>query len=467
MKKITLFVLTAFILFSCNKEKTVAISGKIVNPLDENVVIQINYLDQSDTIALAEDGTFSTKIDVADEYLGALKNGNFRLPVYFVPGASINIEMDIDELKNKNSSGVKITGEGSEPTAFMFRLKDKGIKEGVRELLKMQVDSFDMKMDNAIKTSNDAIENFQKENNPSAKFIESVQLMQKISFAWNYKYFINYHHRSAPQDTLPIPDYFQEYVDEIPVDDYEKCKEIPEYQSWVTSHLQAKIQKTLSADSTLNYKTIAFAEKNIDEIIALDAPVDIKDIIGYRLVSSYSYKPDSIKAVYKARYKELIKKQKYIDNFENIIAAIEKTKPGSVAPTFNYPDINGNMVSSESLKGKVIYIDVWATWCGPCKGEIPYLKKLEEELRDKPIAFVSISVDEDKKAWEKMVKEKDMHGYQLYAKEAWDASIVKDYAIRGIPNFMIIDKEGIIVESNASRPSTPTTKEKLLKLAEQ
>ncbi len=467
MKKIALSILIVFVLFSCSNEKSATISGKITNPLDENVVIQINYLDRTDTIALAEDGTFSAKIEVTDEYLGTFKNGNFRLPVYLVPGASINIELDIDELKNKNSTGAKITGNGSEPTALMFELKNKGLTDGIMVLLKMPVDSFTVKMDEAINARNEAIEKFQEQNTTSAKFLKEIRLMQRIDFAQNYKYFIDFHHRYAPQDTLPIPDSFQEYVDEIPVDDYELCKEIPEYRYWVISHLQSEISKTLSADTTINYKMAVYAEKNINEIIALNAPVEIKDEIGYRLVLSYSFKPDSIQKVYKARYKELIKNQNYIDKFEKTLAAIEKTKPGSVAPSFNYPDINGNMVSSESLKGKVIYIDVWATWCGPCKGEIPHLKKMEEELRDKEIAFVSISVDEDKEAWEKMVKEKELAGYQLYAKEAWETDIIKNYAIRGIPRFIIVDKEGKIVEANASRPSNEKTKAKLLELEKQ
>ncbi len=87
-----------------------------------------------------------------------------------------------------------------------------------------------------------------------------------------------------------------------------------------------------------------------------------------------------------------------------------------------------------------------------------------EPLHAEDIAFVSISVDEDKAAWETMVAEKELGGYQLFAPSAWESSIVKDYAIRGIPRFIIIDKDGKLVAANASRPSNVETKSKLVKL---
>jgi thiol-disulfide isomerase/thioredoxin len=178
-------------------------------------------------------------------------------------------------------------------------------------------------------------------------------------------------------------------------------------------------------------------------------------------------RPDSLRQVYRARYSDVVKNPEYVEEFEKIAEAREKLKPGSMASSFNYPDINGEMVSLESFRGKVVYVDVWATWCGPCIAEFPYLKELQNELKNKEIAFVSISIDseKDKEAWEKMVEEKEPGGYHLYAEGEWESKIAKDYVIRGIPYFIIIDKEGKLVEVFATRPSDPETKEKLINLA--
>ncbi|VAW24000.1 hypothetical protein MNBD_BACTEROID04-1687, partial [hydrothermal vent metagenome] len=121
----------------------------------------------------------------------------------------------------------------------------------------------------------------------------------------------------------------------------------------------------------------------------------------------------------------------------------------------NYENFAGGTTSLDDLKGKFVYVDVWATWCGPCKREIPYLKELEGKYRGKKIEFVSISVDKsaDHDKWQKMVKEKELKGIQLFSDKDWDSDFVKEYLIKGIPRFILIDPNGNIVNSNAPRPS--------------
>ena len=105
------------------------------------------------------------------------------------------------------------------------------------------------------------------------------------------------------------------------------------------------------------------------------------------------------------------------------------------------------------FRGKFVYIDVWATWCGPCRAELPHLEKLQEHFRENEnIVFVSVSVDNTKDPWEKMVKEKKLKGVQLFAKGR-KSSISKEYMINSIPRFLLIDTDGKIIDSNAPRPS--------------
>ena len=131
---------------------------------------------------------------------------------------------------------------------------------------------------------------------------------------------------------------------------------------------------------------------------------------------------------------------------------------GKPSPKFNYPDINGKNISLENLKGKYVYIDVWATWCGPCKVQIPYLKEIEEAYKDKNIAFVGLSIDtqDNKEKWKKMVDERDLNGYQLLADNDWKSTFIEEYKISGIPRFILIDPEGNIVSADAPRPSEPS-----------
>lgn len=135
-------------------------------------------------------------------------------------------------------------------------------------------------------------------------------------------------------------------------------------------------------------------------------------------------------------------------------AAREKWNLASVgkpSPDFKGVDVNGKEYTLADFRGKYVYIDVWATWCGPCRQEIPYLKKLDEDYKDAQIVFLSLSVDQDKAKWEKMVKEQSMSGVQLHIGQ--NSSFQQAYKIEGIPHFILLDREGRIIDKKMSRPS--------------
>ena len=127
-------------------------------------------------------------------------------------------------------------------------------------------------------------------------------------------------------------------------------------------------------------------------------------------------------------------------------------KPGEMAIGFTYPNKDSVEFSLADFSGKLVYVDVWATWCGPCKAEIPSLQKLEGEYHDKNITFLSVSVDEDRQAWVDMVINDQLGGVQLWA-DGW-SQITKDYAIFGIPRFMLFDQDGKVISTDAPRPSS-------------
>ena len=150
--------------------------------------------------------------------------------------------------------------------------------------------------------------------------------------------------------------------------------------------------------------------------------------------------------------------------FKNNYNSNKKIAKGRPSPKFeNYIDIKGGKKSLDSFKGKYVYIDVWATWCGPCIREIPALDKLEKEYHSKNIAFVSISTDESRrsggsweaaeKKWSNFVKNRNMSGIQLWSGK--DTRFQQEYQINGIPRFILIDPQGNIVDANAPRPSDP------------
>lgn len=144
--------------------------------------------------------------------------------------------------------------------------------------------------------------------------------------------------------------------------------------------------------------------------------------------------------------------------YKSQIESWDKTKNGKMAPDVTLTDIYGNQINLSSLKGKLTFIDVWATWCGPCKSEIPFMKELVEHFKDNDkVQFVSISVDENVKAWKEMI-ERDKPQWAQYNINGETSKMFKnDWGITGIPRFILIDKEGRIISSDTTRPSDENT----------
>ena len=151
-----------------------------------------------------------------------------------------------------------------------------------------------------------------------------------------------------------------------------------------------------------------------------------------------------------------IKEEKIRQVVQDIYDQSERLASGKPSPVFNnYENAKGGTTSLSDLKGKFVYVDVWATWCRPCIGEIPVLKELQNKFKGKNIEFVSISVDENREAWLKMIKEKELKGVQLLSDKSFDSQFVREYGITEIPVFILLDKEGKIINANAPRPSDP------------
>jgi len=136
---------------------------------------------------------------------------------------------------------------------------------------------------------------------------------------------------------------------------------------------------------------------------------------------------------------------------------------GKSAYDFSLPDTTGKMVSMKDFKGKVVLIDVWATWCGPCKAQFPFLKAIEEEYHDnKNIVFVGVSLDkaEVKQKWLDLIKKEQLQGVQLL--DDWGKAFGRKYQLNAIPRFLLIDKQGKWIEIRCPLPEAKENLKKYL-----
>lgn len=146
------------------------------------------------------------------------------------------------------------------------------------------------------------------------------------------------------------------------------------------------------------------------------------------------------------------------DQFAEKVAQLRANSAGKqktdrpAAFDFTLHDAEGKAYRLADFKGKILFIDFWASWCAPCKAQIPHIKELEKTYAGKDIVFASVSLDVSKPAWLKAVNDENLHGTVLYAEGAFKNPFPVHYGIQAIPRFMLIDANGKVISDNMPKP---------------
>ncbi len=436
LKKSIFAILVVALAVSCNGKKDVnyaLISGKITNPNGNVMITEIGKVVKK--IAVAEDGTFKDTIFNAEGYYD-LVHSRERTAVYLKNGYDVKLTLDTKEFDET----ITYTGEGAKQNNYLakkFLIEEE--LGGVRALFALKEDAFLEKV-NSVKTK------LEKElKGVDSDFAKSEQKKSKYENAVKLLNYQRYHSILTNNKDFKVSEKFPNAVEGIDLKNEEDFKKYDSYKQLVLNSFYNEMSKETDK------------EKALVEKIGKMKEGEIKKTLIASLARSIDNASERNQKVYDAVMK-LSKDEKLKNDLKAKMDKFKKLVKGNPSPIFeNYENYKGGKTSLKDFKGKFVYIDVWATWCGPCKREIPFMKKVEEKYHGKKIAFVSISVDDLKKkdAWKEMVKEKGMAGVQLFADKSFGSDFVKDYGINGIPRFIFLDKKGNIIDADAPRPSDP------------
>lgn len=477
MKKVlaSLFIFLCFGNYvSAQKAKLqpLIIQGKITNSPER--MLKIFFEDENDkllmdTIKLNDAGEFYLKtFKIKKAQRTSIQQNSTQLNGIFVaPGYNLTITGDGSNFLSLFKSK-KISGIGSESNQYRIKIDSiYAVKMDTTQWYSLDLKALLLYIKKK-KVIEDSVVNVVFNRKPIhdkyfgffKKMIqidnESLQLYYLLEHITMNKY--SYEKMtSLVKENMP-----ERFLSGISKDEYLTSKD---YKTWLLGdYINYTKQMDKTKDSTLAKKT-NYELTKINEVYK----GRVKDFYLYKVINSNISGSSSIENLNSTKkriepYFISLKNDAYKKDLTDAFSEKEKQlillQIGKPAPKFTVSGSNGKVYELNNFKGKVIYIDLWASWCIPCREEIPSFKKLYSKYKDNgKIAFIGIAVSDGEKEWRKAIAEDKPDWLQLYDK---DGVVSKSYVANSIPKYILIDKNGNIVNFDAPRPSSVEEIEKLI-----
>ncbi len=498
MQRIYLFLLLA-IPFTAFSQRTTTLSGKISGDVDK-VILSYAALDIGEEGVKKEiplnGGAFTTDLKIEQPEVVLLEAGQKKFNVYLEPTAHLKLDFDGATMDGKIMYEGQLQKENYfytlYQTIFRSELDENFMKQSA---LKTAVDMFELDLFSKQGSMKEAYAKAPGKESFSNGF--SAYMESEVKY-WYYRWMISYPILQANSNVENMQvKHLPRTIEETFTPDLlnhetgisnENYREFIQYYITYTASRAHDFTKFKDYNKSVEYKMTA-AEAELSgttltwylsrliyencEKVTTGTMNKVREQVrnevnGDKYYPTLESKCESVIADKEAAAKEAKK------NGQEETAATDSKKNADEKYPFRMVDLDGKQIQLSDFKGKVVYIDFWASWCGPCRGQFPYSKKLHAELEDrlgkkgmKDIVFLYVSIDKTEEAWRKAVDTYQLNGIMTHSPAQWRDGAGAYFKISSIPRYMVLDKSGEVVNPNAPRPSSPGVMDYLLGLIAQ
>lgn len=464
MKTSLLLILTIFMVAACNKKKAGKVKISVHAPGLKNLKVQAFTSDMvsAEPVILTESvldsaGNAALEFESGHPVLGYVKIGDLEVSAFSSAGDQFKIILD----SLQKPEGIRYEGDEADINYYISQCAAEWLRvEKLNDLYYFQLepDAF-FAVKAYLQGSYERLYALLKQK---TKLDPELSKVLEIQQKMNVTYFVQNYVRSKYGSQDEIPKSLKSITDEVPDDPLALKYKMSVYGLVVNAFLESQIYSPLYREfkaSSLDSINGMMPVMAFEKIEKTNFPAFFKEFLYAKNVSNYlvlngiTPETDSIYL----RYQKTFQNRDYLVSLKKSYDKWLAIGPGKPAPDFSGDTPDSKKISLSDLKGKVIYMDVWATWCGPCKTELPFSKKIQKDFEgNDQVVFLYVSIDESIPDWHKMLKkDKDFRGVHINQKQHQQpGAIWESYLMTGIPRYVLIDAKGKIVQSNASRPSS-------------